>query len=59
MADDKQAVSFIDWFSANNGSQHAAIAITTFEGMGRGAVATSDIQVNTLLNGADGWDRAY
>jgi SET domain-containing protein 6 len=42
---DLQATSFVAWFK-RHGTQHNAIGLTTFPGMGRGAVALEDIPVH-------------
>lgn len=42
---DKAATQFTEWFK-RHGTQHAAIGLAEFPGMGRGAVALEDIAVS-------------
>jgi hypothetical protein len=46
---DDTAQAFIDWFT-RHGTQNDAIALADFPDMGRGAVATRDIDVCEIID---------
>lgn len=61
--EDVVADRFVDWFKQHNGSQHESVALTHFEGMGRGAVALHDIAVSWSISElnmcASAWSHIY